>query len=48
MKKVVVISYLVLVLLSMAGCASGTATSQKEQKPVGWGTIDTIESETEK
>jgi hypothetical protein len=48
MKKVLVISYLVLVLSSMVGCASDTATSQKEQKPAGWGTVDTIESETTK
>jgi hypothetical protein len=46
MKKVIAISYLVLVLLSMVGCASDTATSQKEKKPTDWGTVNTIETES--
>jgi hypothetical protein len=46
MKKTFIVALLMLLLLSLTGCASDTATTQQQKKPVGWGTVDTIESES--
>ena len=45
-------AFLVMLPFSLASCAANTPTTQeqqketqKQQKQVGWGTVDTIESE---
>ncbi len=46
MFKAFIVAFWLLLLVSLTGCASNTATTQQQQKPVGWGTVNTIESET--
>jgi hypothetical protein len=48
MKRALVVACLLFGLLALASCASNTATTQPEKKPVGWGTVNTIESESVK
>ena len=45
MKKTFIVAFLMLLLLSLTGCASDTATTQQQKQPPGWGTVNTIESE---
>ena len=46
MKRAFMVACLILGLLAFIGCAStGTAAKKEKEKPVGWGTVNTIESE---
>jgi hypothetical protein len=48
MKRILMVAILMLGLLAFMSCAANNATAPEQKKPVGWGTIDTIESETVK
>ncbi len=48
MKKGLMVAFLMLGLLAFMGCASNNTTSQEKKQPAGWGTVNTIESETTK
>ena len=48
MKKALMVACLMFGLFAFMSCASTDTTSQEKKKPVGWGTINTIESESTK
>jgi hypothetical protein len=48
MKKALMVACLMFGLFAFMSCASTDTTSQEKKKPVGWGTVNTIESETTK
>jgi hypothetical protein len=48
MKKALMVACLMFGLCAFMSCAANNTTSQEPKKPVDWGTVNTIESETTK